>query len=329
MRRQHIRLATGPEGLRAVVWLALALWSIGLATLGPAGWVILATHGGALAWLRHWHRTRLTWHEQAIVRRWETACTDCRIVNVPHIRRKSNGRLDVRQSAASLTLEVEIDRTGTEDLPDDEARRVILKQGAQLAAMRHQLKMALKGDVAQVRIQERRGNHATVIITSHIDGLHQSTVRISPTEAITTLSAAPNKAWVMNETLGRFVLAQHRYAREYERQANDLMDDELDLLDDEAAAWWVNDVDDGPAAPTDADNIDTASPAVEPRSFAASDPAFSQVDPESEGCFGAGERGGAATPPPVEFEPPEGPPVTWLRPPLPVPVAHIMDVKTS
>ena len=340
--RAPLRLWDGPNGIYALLWTAAALWGSGIAIIGTAhailGALVLVVCALGAWW---WHRTRLTWAERAIVRRWERACQTARIANVPTIRRKRNGRLDARTSIGSTTLQVEVHRPDV--LPhhvqdDTEKKWTIVKSLEQLAGLAPELKMALAGDVAQVRVHPRKGNHASVVITDAIEGARRVLVQNAEGKVVEIAVTVDqgNRAWLYNAELGGWVLAQHRYAVEYHPvDGDDSWQAELD--DDEEAAWWVNDLPDGDDdrgedPMTDAE-YDALLAAWWPQPSAPIGPPRSpemESDREKSGCFRSGGRGVLDTPPAEQFDPPTGSRILapWLvTPGSPIePVSHGYDV---
>lgn len=328
MHRQHravLRLWDSPDGpylvarVMGVVWLvaanamvlplvyACAATAIELVIVGP--------------YVRRRWRARTTAWERLNIERWRWACERVGIVNPPEIVRRPNGRLDARGSASSLTFTVEVDPVvkpqpapapkraklklwGNDvaevevaaDKPAKEPSGIVLRTLSDLAKLGEHFKVAMGGDVAEVRVHPLAGNRARVVVSFDVQGAVRREVRIGYDKSCTVLSSQPNRAWVRHAEFGGYVLAQHRHATEYVPEPGEFEPAVLELDDDEDRAWWVNGPDIDPQPSTTLD---------EPRSDGT------DSDHEKEGCYdtGGGER--LATPPwpvpnsaPVPMPPP-------------------------
>ena len=287
----------GPRGPATLIALTGLIWLTGLAKnltpLAPVRALIIVT-GIAATWTAAtvW-RTRLTYTERQIIRRWEDTCATLDIANPPTICRKPNGRLDYRKSAASLTLKVQLHVIPEPHQPDG---RVRLKTLTAFARLGEEFKVAIGGDVCEVRIHARTGNRATVVIVTEQPGysgrLKPREVRTGYDTAIAVLTRQPNKAWVYHAEFGGYVLAQHRHAVEYLPDGDEDEPDWLELDDDEAAAWWVN---------TDR----RRGVAIAPRSRPLFGGLISLLERQVPERYVMGEGSGSASPPPWIQIPPD------------------------
>lgn len=249
--------ATAVAALLIASTLGAATWTAGAALLiwPHAGLITTAVITGDLA--QQWWDTR---DDRRILRAWHRACEDIGMLNVPTIRRRPDGRLDYRISAASITLQVQVHppRASRQPAPEPpkkqegdngEAKRE--QQGgpkgtaittlSQLAAHEEALKVMMgehgATDVARVEVHAGHGNHATVVITVDVPGARRRTVLVTGPDdelvRISVLSRSPGAGWVWSDALCGYVVAKHAHSQPADLPPWASADDHWELDDDE------------------------------------------------------------------------------------------------
>lgn len=352
----------------------LAIWLGGCIAMGSGGWLLAITHGGAgIAIYRRATRREMPYLDRRVHEQWAECMAALRIVNPPHIAPRPDGSNGIKRSRASTTLDVLIPSAGAINGKEaDSAGTRVLSQVSSLKALGPSIKMELGGaaeraadyrypwwavavltctrwiggdgverphlgnDVADVKVQELRGNRARIIITRNVEDGRIRTVRVSPTSTVPVFDKRTGAASVFSESLGGWVYPALRYLEKYDPIAGDPDDDDLELLDDDEAAVLAptadDDVHEEPEDDDDteeeADPFDAWEWLVAPRSDASSDPDFSLVEAESAEIFQTGEGSGPDLSPAVAFAPPRGAPVALLAP-LKPPESPIVDVMSE
>lgn len=309
-----------------VTAVGLGVWSVGAARLAwpHAGLITIAVICGDLA--QQWWDTR---DDRRILRAWHRACIDVGMVNPPTIRRRPDGRLNYRISAASVTLHVEVHpprhseqppvkakgKAKTTDDGEDGAEQkpaggVVLTTLTQLARHSEQLKVMMgehgARHVTGIDIHPGHGNQATVVITVDVPGSTRRSVLVTDPDGevvrISVLSRRPGVGWTYNTGLEGWVVAKHATSQSADVPPWMVTSAHWELDDDELYGY------------------DLRTTRAMPRSAPLSDPENPQVEAGAAGCLGAGEGSDLTTP----LANPSGP-----RYDLPSPTARSVDVETS